>query len=69
MYLAQVSRYNILYAMAQLARGMPEPSKAKMGASKHLSASPLGRVHRLLYHTYKRGGFKFGAFSNANSLG
>ena len=36
MYLAQVSRYDILYAVNQLARGMSKPSKAHMGAAKHL---------------------------------
>ena len=36
MYLAQVSRYDILYAVNQLARGMSKPSKAHMGAVKHL---------------------------------
>ena len=41
MYLAQVSRYDILYAVNQLARGMSKPSKAYMGAAKHLLATWL----------------------------
>ena len=36
MYLEQVSRHDILYAMNQLARGMPKPSKPRMGAATHL---------------------------------
>ena len=36
MYLAQVSRYDILYAVIQLARGMSKPSKAHVGVAKHL---------------------------------
>ena len=35
-YLAQVSRCHILYAVNQLARGMSNPSTAHMGAAKHL---------------------------------
>ena len=36
MYLVQVSRYDILYAVNQLSRAMSEPSKAHMGAAKHV---------------------------------
>ena len=36
MYLAQVCRYDILYTVNQLARAMSKPSKAHMGAAKHL---------------------------------
>ena len=35
-YLAQACRYDILYTVNQLARGIPKPSKAHMGAVKHL---------------------------------
>ena len=36
MYLGQVSRYDILYAVNQLIRGLFEPFKAHTGAAKHL---------------------------------
>ena len=36
MYLAQVTRYDILYAVNQLARALSKPAKAYMGAIKHL---------------------------------
>ena len=36
MYLAQVCRYDIIYTVNQLARAMSKPSKANMGAAKHL---------------------------------
>ena len=42
MYLAQVTRYDILYAVNQLARTMSKPAKAHMGAAK--------RLLRLLHH-------------------
>ena len=35
-YLAQVTRYDIFYAVNQLARTMSKPTKAHMGAVKHL---------------------------------
>ena len=36
MYLAQVSLYDVLYAVNQLAPGMSKPSNARMGDAKHL---------------------------------
>lgn len=36
MYRGQVTRYDILYAVNQLARVMPKPSKAHMAAAKRL---------------------------------
>ena len=36
MYLAQICRYDILYTVKQLARAMSKPSRAHMGAAKHL---------------------------------
>ena len=36
MYLVQVSRYDIFYAVNQLARAMSKPSKANRGADKHV---------------------------------
>ena len=42
MYLAQRTRYNILYAVNQLARAMSKPVKAHMGAVKHCFATWSG---------------------------
>ena len=36
MYLAQITRYDIMYSTCQLARAMSRPSKVHMGAAKHL---------------------------------
>ena len=36
MYFAQICRYDILYTVNQLARAMSKPSRAHMGAAKHL---------------------------------
>ena len=43
MYLAQISRYDILYTVNQLARAMSKPSKAHMGGRPN-TYSVLGRV-------------------------
>ena len=43
MYLGQVTRYDILCAVNQLARAMSTPSKAHMAAVKHLLATWPGR--------------------------
>ena len=53
---AQVSRYDILYAVNQLAGAMSKPSKAHMGAAKHVLRYLAGSVNFPI--TYKRGGFK-----------
>ena len=64
MYLAQVTRYDIMYSTCQLARAMSKPSKVHMGAAKHLlrylAGSPDCRI------VYKKGGFKLTAFSDTN---
>ena len=44
MYLAQASRYGILYAINQLARAMSKPSKAHMEAVKHVLRCLAGYV-------------------------
>ena len=36
MYLAQISRYDVMYSTCQLARAMSKPSKVHMGAAKRL---------------------------------
>ena len=64
MYLAQVSRYDILYAVNQLARAVSKPSKAYMGAAKHVLRHLTGSVNFPI--TYKRGGFKLTTYTDAN---
>ena len=36
MYLVYVTRYDILYAVNQLARAMSKPAKAHIGVAKHV---------------------------------
>ena len=55
MYLAQVTRYDTLYAVYKLARAMPKPAKAHMGATKHLLCFLAGSTY--FFITYKQGGF------------
>ncbi|CAM9119850.1 unnamed protein product [Ascophyllum nodosum] len=64
MYLAQVSRYEVLYAVNQLARIMSKTSKAHMGVAKHLLRYLAGSVSFPI--TYKRGGFKLTIYTDAN---
>ena len=64
MYLAQVLRYDILYAVIQLARAISKPPKAHMGAAKHVLRYLTGSVN--LPITYKRGGFKLTTYTDAN---
>ena len=64
MYLAQLTRYDILYADTQLARAMSKPAKAHMGAVKHLLRYLAGSKDFSI--TYKQGGFRLVAFSDAN---
>lgn len=64
MYLSQVTRYDISYAVNQLARAMSKPSKVHMGAAKHLLRYLAGTVDFGI--TYKQGGFRLNAYSDAN---
>ena len=64
MCLGQVTRYDIGYAVNQLARAMCKPSKAHMAAAKHLLRYLAGTTNFAI--TYKRGGFKLTVFSDAN---
>ena len=64
MCLGQVTRYDIGYAVNQLARAMSKSSKAHMAAAKHLLRYLAGTRNFAI--TYKRGGFKLTAFSDAN---
>ena len=63
-YLAQVARYDILYAVNQLARATSKPAKAHMGAAKHLLRYLAGSID--FFITDKYGGFRLAAFSDAN---
>ena len=64
MYLAQVTRYDILYAVNQLARAMSKPAKAHMRTAKHLLRYLAGSTDFSI--TYKQGSFRLAAFSDAN---
>ena len=64
MYLAQVYQYDILYTVNQLTRAISKPSKARMGAAKHPLRYLAGSTDFSM--TYKQGGFKLAAFSDAN---
>ena len=64
MYFAQVIPYGILYAANQLARAMPMPAKAQMGAAMHLLRYLVGSTD--LSITYKQDGFRIASFSDAN---
>ena len=64
MCLGQVTRYDIGYAVNQLARAMSKPSKAHMAAAKHLLRYLAGTTN--FATTYKRGSCKLTAFSDAN---
>ena len=64
MYLAQVTRYGILYLVNQLARAMSKPEKAYMGVAKHLFCRLAKSTDFSI--TYQQGGFRLAAFSDHN---
>ena len=64
MCLGQVSHYDILYAVNQLARAISKPSKAHMAAANNLLRCLAGTVDSVI--TYKEGDFKLTEFSDAN---
>ena len=64
MYLAQITRYDVMYAVCQFARAMSKPSKAHMGVAKQLLRYLAGTTDFNI--VYKGGGFKLSAFSDAN---
>ena len=64
MYVSQVLRYDIMYAVGQLARPMAKPSKIHMVAAKHTLRYLAGTTDFSI--TYKRGGFKLAVFSDSN---
>ena len=51
-YLAQVTRYDSLFAVNQLAQAMTKPSKAHMAAAKHLLRYLAGTIDFCI--TYKK---------------
>ena len=63
MYLTHVTRYGILYAIIQLAKAISKPANIHMGATKHLLRYLAGSAD--FSTTYKEGGFRFAAFSDA----
>ena len=63
-YLAQITRYDIMHSTYQLARAMSRPSKVHMGAAKHLLRYLTGTTDFTL--VYKKRGFKLTAFSDSN---
>ena len=64
MYLTQIFRYDILYAVNQFVRAMSKPSRAHMRAAKHLLRYLAESTD--LSIIYKQGVFKLVAFSDAN---
>ena len=63
-YLAQITRYDIMYSTCQLPRAMSRPPKVHMGAAKHLLRYLAGTTDFTL--VYKTEGFKLTAFSDSN---
>ena len=59
-----MTRYDILYAVNQLARAMSKPAKTHIGATKHLLRYLAGSTDFSI--TYKQGGFRVAACSDAN---
>ena len=64
MYVSQVLRYDIMYAVDQLARPMTKPSKIHIIAEKHTLCYLAGTTG--FSNTYKRGGFKRAVSSESN---
>ena len=64
MYLAQISRYDIVYSTSQLARAMSTSAKIHMGAAKHLLRYLSGTKDFSI--TYKKGGLRLTAFADSN---
>ena len=64
MYLAQITHYDILYAVNHLASAMSKPTKAHMRAAMHLLRYLAGSTD--FFITSKQGGFRLAYFSDAN---
>ena len=63
-YLAQITRHDIMYSTSQLARAMSTPAKIHMGAAKHLLRYLSGTKDFSI--TYKKGGLRLSAFSDSD---
>ena len=63
-YLAQMTRYDIMYSTSQLARAMSIPAKIHMRAAKHLLRYLSGTKDFSI--TYKKAGLRLTAFSDSN---
>ncbi|CAB1113312.1 unnamed protein product [Ectocarpus sp. CCAP 1310/34] len=64
MYIAQVLRYDIMYATGHLARPMAKPSKVHTVTAKQTLRYLAGTIDFSI--TYKKGGFKLATFSDSN---
>ena len=64
MHLVQVTRYDILYGVNQIARSMSRLSIANTGAAKHVLRYLAGKINFDI--TYKKGFFTLIAFSDAS---
>ena len=64
MYVSQVLRYDIMYAVGQLARPMAKSSKLHLVTAKHTLHYLAGTTDFSI--TYNRGGFKLAVFSDSN---
>ena len=65
MYLAQITRYDIMYSTSQLARAMSTLAKIRMGgAAKHVLRYLSGAKDFSI--KYKKGGLRLTAFSDSN---
>ena len=64
MYLTQVIRYECMYDVSQLVRGMSKPSNAHLAVAKHLLRYLAGTTNFSI--VYKKGGFNATAYSDAN---
>ena len=64
MYIAQVLRYDVMYATGRLARPMTKPSKVHMVAAKHTLRYLAGTTNFSI--TYKKVGFTLTTFSDSN---
>lgn len=64
MFCRQMTRYAILYVVAEMTRAMSEPSKAHVAAAKPLLRNLAGTSDSDI--TYEQGGLKRTAFSDAN---
>ena len=58
MYLAQITRHDIMYGSGQLARAMSKPSKVYMGAEKYLLRYLAGTTNSTIVYDVQAGRFQ-----------